>query len=275
MSFRKLNFTFLSFFIFAIACTSLEQKQVLQRSPSSESIVAIFGDLHEEFEIKPLLFQRIRSAGATHIIGMGDFILWKGIPALHLALHDLTEKTNVPKSNVFLLPGNWEQTLNDPSQVNAVLSSYGHLVTPKYDQTGSISINGHRVRAGHFPQHSLPEILMPPPNFVRSISGQITIVETMARDNFPSSKDFELEIFSHTHVGGIYFDPRSGVWAVNPGVLEGQRKRSNEPKAFALWYVESGTILFVSVENGEILRKVETRSSTELCAQKPCALRDH
>lgn len=264
-------------FLFLLGCTGMpkapsgDSRAPATQQHGQEVVVGIFGDLHEKNELGLNLFDQFKKYGVTHVIGLGDFILFGGIPALEQILSPISSRSGVPKENIFLLPGNWEQTLNDPTHVNQVLRTYGNLVTNVYHQSGVINIQGERILASHFPQHGLPEALKPPAKFIRSIEGQVTLVETFQREKYPAP-DIAFELFSHTHIGGIYFDQASGKWVMNPGVMD-ERKDSREPKAYILYFQKRKIIRFMNVETDKVLLDVSLQDPEEPC-RKGCGLRD-
>jgi predicted phosphodiesterase len=264
-----MRFLFLFALLLASCATQTQKRAVASEEEEKETVVAIFGDIHEDFVAEERMLAEVKNAHATHLIGMGDFIGFGGLSKLEEALSRLTEQTGIPRENIYLCPGNWELTLNDPEAVDKILEKYGRVFTPKYDQVGLIEIDGKKIRAGHFPQHLVPDVLLPPKASIHPIKGQITLLDTLARNSDPDSS-IDLEIFAHTHVGGIYFDETTKVWSLNPGDLESVRKRKTEPQAFALWSPSQSVVRFVNMSSGETIRRVDLRDPNETCRVKAC-----
>lgn len=265
----KIRFLFL-FLFFLNGCVSLNRSvRKISSAATNEPVIAIFGDVHEEFSAEDKMLSQFKNFHVTDIVGMGDFISFGGLQPLEEALAKITPATGVSKSHTYLCPGNWEQTLNDPQTVDTILAKYGHVIVPDYDRAANFEIEGMVVRAGHFPQHEVPADLLPPPQLIQKIEGQITLVETLVRQSEPDATD-AIELFAHTHVAGIYFDSKAGVWSLNGGVIAAHRKRASEPQAYALWYPTRHLVRFVNVVTDQILREVNLDDPNEPCKAHAC-----
>ncbi|RYZ92227.1 MAG: metallophosphoesterase, partial [Proteobacteria bacterium] len=240
------------------SCASSPHSTLPSRNISSatEEIVGIFGDVHEDLATQKRVLQQMRERGVTHTIALGDFVQYSGLEMLGQALQMITPITGVTKERIFLAPGNWEHTQNNREAVNTVMSNFGNLVTPDYDSSGEFSIGAIKMRAGHFPQHRLPTQLLPPQEYQNSIPGQITIMETMPREHFPAN-GVVLDVFGHTHVGGIYFEHSKSLWVLNPGDVERKRKSPGEPQAYVIFYPRRGQLNFIDADANVSLLDVD------------------
>lgn len=263
----------LSFFLSCITAGS-EQLGTIepQNISGNEAVVALFGDVHENFEAEEKALIFMREHGVTHVIGLGDFILYGKSPALKKAVKRIAEVLQIPRDQIFLFPGNWEHTQNDVPDSNAILDEYGRRIVDKYDSVGEIAIGNDLIWAGHFPQHKLPEEMLPPSETIKPIMGQITIIETIERNHFPP-RHVVFEVFAHTHVGGAYYDSARELWIINPGDVEKKRKRPEEPQAFAIWSQHSGKIEFINISNGKTIIALNLNSTQDKCRKTVCTLR--
>ena len=216
--------------------------------------MGIFGDLHGHEDVAETVFEQMNERGVTHIIGMGDFIGSGGPRSLDAILSKITPITGVEKGKIFLSPGNWEHETGTPPKVmNRIMKKYGNLVYELYDGHGFVEIGGEKIMVSHYPQHSIPEGFLPPPEYRKN--AQAFVMETIRRGVHPP-QDVIFGVFAHTHKGGSFIDEHTGKLVINPGVLHDRAKVDKEPRAFAVYYNQEKKIEFINFEENKVLTSV-------------------
>lgn len=223
-----------------------------ESAPRGPVKIGILGDVHGEREIFERALRQLRKAGVTHLIGTGDFVRWDGLRSMQTVLAKMRVISRVPRDRTYLMPGNWDHNIGfTPGKVNALLSRYGHLAFSDYDSYAVIRVGGSDIFVSHFPQHRVPEPMLPPPHFRRRPPpDQAYVMETLERGIHPP-ENASLGVFAHTHIGGAFVDPVSGVAIINPGVLNNATKASAEPLGYALFTPADGTIEFFDAATGQ------------------------
>lgn len=222
----------------------------------SNIVVGIVGDIHENLIAEEAILKEFRSRHVTHIIGTGDFINWGGPTALTEVLKKFSLITSISRENIFLMPGNWEhETGFDPAEMNKILANYGNLVYEKCDGYGYVNIGGQKIMVSHFPQHLLPDTMLPPREFQTCQPGKACLLETLTRGLYPSA-DTEFEIFGHTHRFGSYIDATSHKVVINVGTLHPTKKVLSEPSGYAIYSPDEHRIQMYDAESGSLVKTI-------------------
>ena len=255
-----MRFVLASIFCFLEATGCATSTPIPSREPAqvelSNVVVGIVGDIHENLISEESILKEFRNRHVTYIIGTGDFINHGGPNALSEVLKRFSQITLIPRENIFLMPSNWEhETGFDPAEMNKILSKYGNLVYEKCDSYGFVNIKGHKIMVSHFPQHSLPESMLPPPEFQTCQSRKACLLETITRGVYPDD-DTEFEIFGHTHRFGSYMDPVSHKIAINVGTLHPTKKVLTEPSGFGIYNADDHTIQIYDAGSGTLVKTI-------------------
>lgn len=211
-------------------------------APRFGARIGIYGCLHGDENMAIKVANAMKSFGATHLIGNGDF----GSLNLDNILRSMAKITGIAKDNTYLMPGNWDyETLR--KDMGSVFSPYGHLIAPNYSESGVIEIAGKKIKVAHFPQQPIPKGFLPPDNFLYTYyNGQAHTIATMARRQ-PIPKDIDLNVYGHTHVRARFYDINTGKLTINAGGLT-DRKLDTEKRSFAIYDTLKETVEFYSVE---------------------------
>lgn len=240
-------------------------------APARAALVGILGDTHGNAEPFRKALAILRDRGVSYIVGTGDFVGWGGPPQLDAILAMIESITGVKPENTYLVPGNWEHETDFPAaDMNAVLRKYGHLVAERYDEAGSFTIEGQHIFLSHYPVRPVPEVFLPPPAKRIDDQKQIFFMDVMAR-NAPVAAGTDLAIFAHTHVGGAYYDVESGVYFLNSGVLDLERKTVEEPLGVGVYDTRLRRIEFVNAQTGATLHRLDI-APARIDKTLPCAI---
>lgn len=211
-------------------------------TPRFGARIGIYGCLHGDENMAIKVANAMKSFGATHLIGNGDF----GSLNLDSILQSMAKLTGIAKDNTYLMPGNWDyETLR--KNIDSVFSPYGHLIAPDYSESGVIEIAGKKIKVAHFPQQPVPKEFLPPDNFLYTYyKGQAHTIATMARRQ-PIPKDIDLNVYGHTHIRAHFYDINTGKLTINAGGLT-DRKLDTERRSFAIYDTLKEAVEFYSVE---------------------------
>ena len=235
--------------------------------------ILIFSDIHGDVDYFRKVISHMKATKPTHIIANGDFVSfdvnWDLLNIFNL-IQVLKKRTGIPPENLFILPGNWEHTLNiRPMEINQKLRSFGKLVSTKYHRNGFINIREgkkiFRIWVGHFPQFIIPSQAIPPERFLYSLlDNQAHILVTMNRRT-PIPLNADLVIFSHTHIRASFFDKNTGTLVINPGGLDLERKSPQEICSFALFDTSGiGKVSFYNANNGSLIAQYPLRDPNKI-----------